>query len=141
MVRSHPTNRNEHKDISYVSRSNNCFLSADYIYSHVHYPRVSFLPSHIHIFTRKPFIYWGSGTLGGNECPSHYPHILGPFHSQREGPKVKTLGRRYPEAFLPNAPQPFVHRHFRRKCEYVRDIFEFSFWGTNTRSRCLHESD
>ena len=84
-----------------------------------------FLPSLPHIFAWKSFIYWGFGTLGGNECPSRYPHILGPFHSQWEGPKVKTLGRRYPEAFLPNVPHPFVHRHFRRKREGVRDIFDF----------------
>ena len=33
----------------------------------------------------------------------------------REGKKAKTLGRRYPKAFLPNVPQPFVHRYFKQK--------------------------
>ena len=35
---------------------------------------------------------------------------------QREGKKAKTLGRRYPKAFLPNVPYRPVHQGLRRKC-------------------------
>ena len=34
---------------------------------------------------------------------------------QHEGIKAKTLGRRYPEAFLPNAPQPLATKAFQAK--------------------------
>ena len=34
---------------------------------------------------------------------------------QREGIKAKTLGRRYPEAYLPNVPQPLSTKAFQAK--------------------------
>ena len=48
---------------------------------------------------------------------------------RHEGIKAKTLGRRYPKGFLPNAPQALSTKAFQAKREGVRVIFDATFSG------------